>query len=79
MPSKLIAPKLEEQEPAKEHYDFMEQSSLLRECLAERQAISKLQKQESKRTGELQSLDQVIFDWILNYKPLWQAKRKDRC
>ena len=65
--------------PAKEpetSRDFVKQSSLYQEFLAEREEILKHKWLESERLGHDIGFERALLDWIRKHRESWRAARR---
>jgi len=65
----------QEQAPAASP-DFMKQSSLYQEFLAEREEILKHKWLESERLGQDIGFERALLDWIRKHREGWRATRR---
>ena len=56
--------------------DFVKQSSLYQEFLAEREEILKHKWIESERLGYDIGFERALLDWIRNHRESWRASRR---
>jgi len=67
--------------PAKEpeaSRDFVKQSSLYQEFLAEREEILKHKWLESERLGYDIGFERALLDWIRKHREVWRAARRSQ-
>ena len=57
---------------------ILEQSSVLREFLKEKQEINKLKWLESEKTGHDIGYEQALFMWARRHRSPWRAARRKR-
>ena len=62
------------QEPATNR-EFVKQSSLYQEFLAEREEILKHKWLESERLGYDIGFERALLDWIVKYRSTWRTDR----
>jgi hypothetical protein len=65
------------QEPATSR-DFVKQSSLYQEFLAEREEILKHKWLESERLGYDIGFERALLDWIRKHREGWRAARRNQ-
>ena len=65
------------QEPATSR-DFVKQSSLYQEFLAEREEILKHKWLESERLGYDIGFERALLDWIRKHRESWRAARRQQ-
>ena len=63
------------QEPSTSH-EFVKQSSLYQEFLAEREEILKHKWLESERLGYDVGFERALLDWIRKHRECWRAARR---
>lgn len=67
--------------PRKDHpglsKDFVQNSSLYREFLAEREEILKHKWIESEKVGHDVGFEKALLDWIRNHRDSWRAGRRN--
>lgn len=56
--------------------DFIKQSSLYQEFLAEREEILKYKWLESEKAGYDIGFERALLDWIRKYRDNWRANRR---
>jgi hypothetical protein len=56
--------------------EFVKQSSLYQEFLAEREEILRHKWLESEKAGHDIGFDQALVDWMRNHKDKWRAARR---
>lgn len=56
--------------------DFIKQSSLYQEFLAEREEILKYKWLESEKAGYDIGFERALLDWIRKYRDNWRASRR---
>jgi len=66
-----------DQEPATNR-DFVKQSSLYQEFLAEREEILKHKWLESERLGYDIGFERALLDWIRKHREGWRAARRQQ-
>ena len=66
------------QEPSTSH-EFVKQSSLYQEFLAEREEILKHKWLESERLGYDVGVERALLDWIRKHRECWRAARRQLC
>jgi hypothetical protein len=59
-----------------ENRDFVKQSSLYQEFLAEREEILKHKWLESERLGYDIGFERALLDWIRKHRDRWRASRR---
>ena len=59
-----------------ENRDFVKQSSLYQEFLAEREEILKHKWLESERLGYDIGFERALLDWIRKHRDSWRASRR---
>ncbi|HVT72191.1 MAG TPA: hypothetical protein VHD61_03580 [Lacunisphaera sp.] len=64
------------QEPNGSSRDFVKQSSLYQEFLAEREEILKHKWIESERLGYDIGFERALLDWIRKHRDSWRAARR---
>ena len=67
--------------PAQEHptsREFVKQSSLYQEFLAEREEILKHKWLESERLGYDIGFERALLDWIRKHRESWRASRRQQ-
>lgn len=64
------------QKPKKEPHEFVKQSSLYQEFLAEREEILKHKWIESERLGYDVGFERALLDWIRKHRESWRASRR---
>jgi len=64
------------QKPKKEQHEFVKQSSLYQEFLAEREEILKHKWIESERLGYDVGFERALLDWIRKHRESWRASRR---
>ncbi len=57
--------------------DFVQNSSLYREFLAEREEILKHKWIESEKVGHDVGFEKALLDWIRNHRDSWRAGRRN--
>jgi hypothetical protein len=62
--------------PKKEQHEFVKQSSLYQEFLAEREEILKHKWIESERLGYDVGFERALLDWIRKHRESWRASRR---
>ena len=65
------------QEPSTSH-EFVKQSSLYQEFLAEREEILKHKWLESERLGYDVGFERALLDWIRKHRECWRAARRQQ-
>ena len=58
--------------------DFLSQSSLYREFLAEREEILRHKWLESEKVGYDLGFERALIDWIRKHRDKWRTSRKGR-
>ncbi len=58
--------------------DFMKQSSLYQEFLAEREEILRHKWLESERLGQDIGFERALLDWIRKHRESWRAARRSQ-
>jgi len=66
----------QEQPPSSPSCDFMKQSSLYQEFLAEREEILRHKWIESERLGQDIGFERALLDWIRKHRESWRAARR---
>jgi hypothetical protein len=56
--------------------EFLKNSSLYQEFLAERDEILKHKWIESEKAGHDIGFERALLNWIITQKPIWRAERK---
>ena len=64
------------QKPEKGQHEFVKQSSLYQEFLAEREEILKHKWIESERLGHDVGFERALLDWIRKHRESWRASRR---
>src|SRR2546430_11746691 len=70
-----MTPLSKESEPSR---DFVKQSSLYQEFLAEREEILKHKWLESERLGYDIGFERALLDWIRKHRESWRAARRQQ-
>ena len=70
------SPRPPENDPAS--HDFMKQSSLYQEFLAEREEILRHKWLESERLGQDIGFERALLDWIRKHRENWRAARRSQ-
>ena len=65
------------QEPSTSH-EFVKQSSLYQEFLAEREEILRHKWLESERLGYDVGFERALLDWIRKHRECWRAARRQQ-
>ncbi len=65
-------------EPAPPSQEFVKQSSLYQEFLAEREEILKHKWLESERLGYDIGFERALLDWIRKHREGWRAARRQQ-
>ena len=65
------------QEPSTSH-EFVKQSSLYQEFLAEREEILRHKWLESERLGYDVGFERALLDWIRKHRESWRAARRQQ-
>ena len=63
-------------EPNTASHDFIKQSSLYQEFLAEREEILRHKWLESERLGQDIGFERALLDWIRKHRESWRASRR---
>ncbi len=63
-------------EEDKNQHDFVKQSSLYQEFLAEREEILKHKWIESERLGYDIGFEKALLDWIRKHRESWRSSRR---
>lgn len=63
-------------EPDKSSHEFVKQSSLYQEFLAEREEILRHKWIESERLGYDIGFERALLDWIRKHRESWRASRR---
>ncbi len=61
---------------ARENHEFVKQSNLYQEFLAEREEILKHKWIESERLGYDIGFERALLDWIRKHRDSWRANRR---
>jgi len=64
------------QKAKREPHEFVKQSSLYQEFLAEREEILKHKWIESERLGYDVGFERALLDWIRKHRESWRASRR---
>ena len=64
------------QNPEQGQHEFVKQSSLYQEFLAEREEILKHKWIESERLGHDVGFERALLDWIRKHRESWRASRR---
>lgn len=64
------------QHPEQGQHEFVKQSSLYQEFLAEREEILKHKWIESERLGHDVGFERALLDWIRKHRESWRASRR---
>ena len=65
-------------EPDKSSHEFVKQSSLYQEFLAEREEILRHKWIESERLGYDIGFERALLDWIRKHRESWRAARRSQ-
>jgi hypothetical protein len=68
-----MPPSIQQPEPSR---DFVKQSSLYQEFLAEREEILRHKWIESERLGYDIGFERALLDWIRKHREAWRAARR---
>ena len=63
-------------EPDSGSHEFVKQSSLYQEFLAEREEILKHKWLESEKAGHDIGFEKALLDWIVKHRSAWREKRQ---
>lgn len=66
------------QKPEQGQHEFVKQSSLYQEFLAEREEILKHKWIESERLGHDVGFERALLDWIRKHRESWRASRRQK-
>jgi len=75
-PSLLHSMTMTAQKAEKEPHEFIKQSSLYQEFLAEREEILKHKWIESERLGYDVGFERALLDWIRKHRESWRVSRR---